>query len=478
MSKYIVEPAPDWLIDEIAGFLMPNSCIAGGSLKDAYTYFTLTDSTEYDFMPADVDMFFTDEESRKQAIKTVVSERSTYEVWTSSNSEKYRINLPDFSTRQEVDFVRKVYGNVEEILDTFDFTTVQAALYKDENDGQFYVKMHKDFLKDLTRREIVYNTNSKVFNENMLKRLVKYKEYDYVIQQGENTLNILRAMCEQYAEIRKIIEDNETTVEEILKEKPDFVVELIDYISDMLEFRKDKTNTLESMSNIDEHTLSMAVSYFYDHFDIDDIPKTRAETVANLSNLYIRAESFSFNNMPYFMRKLLGLLNTLVNKDVISIEKARAVFEFAYYYDTTIQLNETDTVTSRNVLCRKCNGAIKYCEGDHLQYVSFGPYEAKNYGREASNPYHFFSRSHFFSDEAEIVYKSFFVNDDVSYDIDGQDLDDVSKEWAKKTVDFWLEVKEGTENNVSLSRWRKMIDEKLFDPTIPPFLLTELSGAI
>lgn len=478
MSEYIVEPAPDWLIDEVAGYLMPNSCIAGGFLKDAYTYFTLTDNTKYDFMPADVDMFFIDEENRKEAIKTVVSDRSTYKVWTSTNSEKYRINLPDFSTRQEVDFVSKVYGNVEEILDTFDFTIVQAALYKDENDGKFYVKMHKDFLKDLENREIVYNTNSKVFNENMLKRLVKYKEYNYTIQQGENSQNILHILCEQYGEIKKIVQDNEAIVEKMLENTPDLISDLIDYISTMLNSHVQKDNTLESMSNIDTHTLSMAVSYFYDYFDIDNLMKTRAETSKILSNLYICAEQVPTDNVSYFMRKLLVLLDALVSENVVSVEKARKIFEFVYYHDMTTNLDEKGLPNRRNVICRKCNGAIKYCEGDHLQYISFGPYEAENYGREVSNPFSHSSKSPVFSHEAEIVYKSFFVNDYVSYGIDEQNLDGVSKEWAQKTVDFWLEVKGEEESNVPLARWRQMIEEKLFDPTIPPSLLTELSEAI
>ena len=487
MSKYIVELAPDWLIDEVAAYLMPNSCIAGGFLKDAYTYFTLPkrtdydfipDDAEYDFMPVDVDMFFTDEKSRKQAIKTVVSNRTTYRVWTSNNSEKYRIDLPDFSTRQEVDFVSKVYGNVEEVLDTFDFTIVQAALYKDDNDGQFYVKMHKDFLKDLENREIVYNTNSKVFNENILKRLVKYKEYDYTIQQGVNSQNILHILCEQYSEIKKIFQDNEVIVEKMLEHTPDLVSNLIDYISTMLDSHVQKDNTLESMSNIDTHTLSMAVSYFYDYFDIDNLVKTRAEISKTLSNLYICAEQVPTDNVSYFMRKLLVLLDTLVSENVVSVEKARKIFEFVYYHDITTNLDEKRLSNRRNVICRKCNGAIKYCEGEHLQYISFGPYEAENYGREVSNPFNHSSKWPVFSHEAEMVYKSFFVNDCASYGIDGQIVDDVSKKWAQKTVDFWLEVKGEEESNVPLTRWRQMIEEKLFDPTIPPSLLTELSMAI
>jgi len=192
MSEYIIKKVTDTNIIKLADYILPNDNVflAGGIFKWLFRFdredkLVLFGSPDYEIYQArkrDFDLFSYSEEGFNNVKNYFEVECPDYynldehfgSYGTLNNSAVYEHKSDRLTVH--LDLVHKFFGSPEEILEQFDFTVTQCALYK--KDGLVYLIYSDSFKNDFTSRTLAYVTTPDR-SEHVLDRLIKYIDYGF-----------------------------------------------------------------------------------------------------------------------------------------------------------------------------------------------------------------------------------------------------------------------------------------------------------
>lgn len=245
MTKYIVEEVTDANTIEFADYILPNEdlFLAGGAFKRLFHLSNDGDligpsrSELFYTYNKDYDLFSYSEEGFQSVKKYFELEFSEYELSAimprsygdSENSLGYARKTA--SRTFYMDLVYKYFGSPEEVLDQFDFTVTQCALYK--KNGLTYLVYGESFKKDLKNRVLAYASTPER-SESILGRLIQYVNYGFI----PSDATIKQGLA---AALKKIDGLRNVEIEDLLK--PDSVEE-IQKISTILQLFKENDKGL------------------------------------------------------------------------------------------------------------------------------------------------------------------------------------------------------------------------------------------
>lgn len=210
MSKYIIEKVDDPDLIEFGQTLLRNDkgIIAGGIFRDIIEFsdngeisFKTMEDIKYEHSK-DVDVFFRNKDDFECF-------KSDVETWDRSTApydgpNSVRINVPlGTMTRARLlglDLVHKFFGTPEEILDDFDFTVSQCALYRESD--EFYLIYGKDFKAHLKNRILEYTDEPKKSGD-IIERMMRYVGYGFTPTE-ETAKKCLTVFCKNYKNIEHI----------------------------------------------------------------------------------------------------------------------------------------------------------------------------------------------------------------------------------------------------------------------------------
>lgn len=215
MAKYIVERVEDPNLIEFANFILQATpgIIAGGVFRELFDF---TDDGEIKVKTMgdlqnerskDVDIFFRNEEDFNNSKNIVSSSRTNLPAYNGVRSMGIGIPLPGkkLSSRMiQLDLVHKYFGSPEQILDGFDFTVSQCALYRE--DDSFYLMYGKDFKNHLQNNILEYAGKPEK-SGNIIERMMRYTSYGFT--PNEDTVKkCLISFCKSFENTQDInIED-------------------------------------------------------------------------------------------------------------------------------------------------------------------------------------------------------------------------------------------------------------------------------
>lgn len=211
MSKYIVEKVDDPHLIEFGELVLRNTrgIIAGGVFRDLIE-FSDNGLIAFKAMEAikaerskDVDVFFRDENDYKHF-------KNNAESWLGSTVHLYGvnsvgINIPLGTTMTKarlvyLDLVHKYFGTPEQILDGFDFTISQCALYRDNDD--FYLMYGQDF-KNHLKNDVLEYADVPEKSGHIIERMMRYVKYGFLPSE-ETVKNCLTSFCQNYENLRNV----------------------------------------------------------------------------------------------------------------------------------------------------------------------------------------------------------------------------------------------------------------------------------
>lgn len=210
MSKYIIEKVDDPNLIEFGQTVLRNNkgIIAGGVFRGIIGF---SDNGEIVFKTMedikaerskDVDVFFLSKNDFEDFKSDVETWDRTSAPYDGPNSVK--IMIPLGRTKMDrllgLDLVHKFFGTPEEILDDFDFTILQCALYR-EDDG-FYLIYGKNFKTHLENRVFEY-VDEPEKSGHIIERMMRYVDYGFT--PTEKTIKkCLTAFCQNYKNIENV----------------------------------------------------------------------------------------------------------------------------------------------------------------------------------------------------------------------------------------------------------------------------------
>lgn len=210
MSKYIIEKVDDPDLIEFGQTVLRNSkgIIAGGIFRDIIEF---SDNGEISFKTMediraehskDVDIFFRSKDDFEYFKSDVETWDRSTAPYDGPNSVRIWIPLGTMTRARLLclDLVHKHFGTPAEILDDFDFTISQCALYR-ENDG-FYLIYGKDFKAHLKNR-ILEHVDEPEKSGHIIERMMRYVRYGFTPTE-ETVKKCLTAFCKNYKNIEHI----------------------------------------------------------------------------------------------------------------------------------------------------------------------------------------------------------------------------------------------------------------------------------
>lgn len=136
--------------------------VAGGAFKNLLS----------DEKPKDIDVFFDNESDYLAARNRLLDP----EIVVYENDNALCLNFDG----QRVELIKSQTGDVQSMLDRFDFTIAKFAMWKD--DDQFYVQYHEKFFEHLFQKKLVIDSLPHPLNT--FERVLKYSRYGYTLCQG------------------------------------------------------------------------------------------------------------------------------------------------------------------------------------------------------------------------------------------------------------------------------------------------------
>lgn len=215
MSKYIIEKVEDPNLIEFAEFILQATpgIIAGGVFRELFDF---TDDGEIKVkamgdlqneQSKDVDIFFRNEEDFNNSKNIVSSSQTNLPAYHGVRSTGIRIPLPGktLSSRLiQLDLVHKYFGSPEQILDGFDFTVSQCAVYRE--DDEFYLMYVKDF-KNHLQNSILEYADKPEKSGNIIERMMRYTSYGFTPSK-DTVKKCLTSFCNSFEHTQDInIED-------------------------------------------------------------------------------------------------------------------------------------------------------------------------------------------------------------------------------------------------------------------------------
>lgn len=478
-ENYKTIEAPSYITHALKHSLFDDSFIAGGIMRDLMIIELCKD--EYSFLKPemttkDIDIYFKNiaaYDTASQLIKQKLLTGPKYETknatcyiasyTTTKNIEalftpsKYRLNL---------DLVKRNFGSVETILNTFDFTVSQCAFYKNSNDNKYYITMSSEFEKDLISKHIALASG--VFTDHIIKRVLKYIDYGFTISSHETLVEALNLFVNKEHEIQQLLLQNNLTVEKIFEANPDTIIYFFDRLKKYYR-REESMPSYEDAYDMER----AAVTEFYEiveqlksHDPNEEIPYEFL-----YHNIGLREYEVAAPELNFFQERLLRLLSNQVIGKKITRENAGEIFDFTYRYDIASQKPEvfsSVTKIENNILCRFCGKKMNKCIDSYCSIFTVDD-EEETYGYYESYRKDTRNFQEKFNNEAELVYKTFIMGYDKS-------TNEINDEWFNNVAEFWLIFKtEQIQSLLSLKEWHNMIDNHAFDPSIPFKLLVNLS---
>lgn len=504
MQKYITVPAPESIISHFGMFIsMNNGFIAGGALRHVFkkaidhlhkmneeinistinkTFETVTFINDV----KDVDIFFHSQEDFDNALKSFstvfASEIET--LYKTDNS----IGISISWDTPVLDLVRRNFGTVDEILNNFDFTITQCALYRKEK--EYFLTFSEDFLNDLTNSNLRYShdaQNKKVQPYNPIERAMRYIRYGYTVD-DQTAMQVIACTLDLYPEFSKIKYDQEA-LKRLYSPKLSSQKGLQDTL---YEIRNSKTN-LGSFSNGYSFERT-AVRRIYQEavdpdFNGDSYFKKYSEKYdfeyelpcSSLNNIALEKDDDSLSssqskdikqskNIDLITYNLLNFLET--KEEVIGKDNLKILTHFLFTYDFTVD-EKFD-----NIYCNVCSNSFHDCpygekilsrskeavlQGHPVKKDLFDKLVVqKRFSKSANTERKLIKLKKFSENSIEVVYKAFMKNEN-------------NDSWAYDTAQFFIEYfYSANDMNMTLRNWHDFIDNDLFDPSIPPSLVLNL----
>lgn len=154
-----------------------NGFIAGGAFKDIYL----------NKVPKDFDVFFKTEDDFNEALKNYVDDPVFTEKYANSNTVAFAN-----TNNKVIELIRTRFGNVTDVLDSFDFTVCKYAIVKHNN--KLYSVEHASFHDDVRNKSIKISRNWVLPANNdpldLIERIKRYLGYTFQLNDPE-TISII-----------------------------------------------------------------------------------------------------------------------------------------------------------------------------------------------------------------------------------------------------------------------------------------------
>jgi hypothetical protein len=161
--------------------------IAGGCFKDIFSGKKLRD----------VDIFFPTEEDYNKALEIYTKKckgkkGGLREIYSNDNCTGYR----DSKRGINIELIKSIFGNPEDVINQFDFTVVQAAYFNPEGEEPIQFIYHPQFFEHLTLKRLVVNSDNIVKPVSTLNRAFKYAGYGFGLCR-ESKVTLTKAVIER-----------------------------------------------------------------------------------------------------------------------------------------------------------------------------------------------------------------------------------------------------------------------------------------
>lgn len=217
-----------------------NGYVAGGVFKDIYQNKPVRD----------IDIFFETEVDFLVAYeKFSTRKRDFNKVYENSNATCFKC----FKHNVMFEIISKVFCKPEKMLDEFDFTICKSALTlyrssfthldKTYNFIDFKLIQHKDFVKDLNDKKLVFDEN---FKTTSLKRYTKYLKYGFLMS-SENK-DILKKYLKTCKTVDKI---DATYISDELSEEDKKEFEF--FLGDVKAYKAERRDIRREIISFDEY---------------------------------------------------------------------------------------------------------------------------------------------------------------------------------------------------------------------------------
>lgn len=141
--------------------------LAGGVFKDLLNN---KDSKDYDFFFPSIDAF-------NQAVVFMDSQSDLFtREYSNDNCIGYLTNDAFISLR--IELIRKTFGEPEEIINTFDFTVTQCAMFYDGD--KYKITINPQLFTDIVDKNLVF-AGLNIEHTNLLERLQRYNNYSFKV---------------------------------------------------------------------------------------------------------------------------------------------------------------------------------------------------------------------------------------------------------------------------------------------------------
>ena len=455
MSKYIVEPAPESLTSSIKLILSSNEHIfetifekygeqfffAGGMFKDI-----LKNSSVKDF-----DLYFYEKETFNNVLnmmRELVKQDEITELYSNDNAICF-----DFGGLL-VDLIHKNFKNVEETLDSFDFTVTKMALFK--KNGQFFTTKHNKFDEHFSQNILEFDDNYVIEDDYCpIERVLRYSGYNFnpttdtimitleSLKDEElskySTEEIFHKVCSYYEETLSVNDDNKKIIT--------MFNESVAEINSSAKYVKNDTMKILVRRELHQHM------YGYKEI-VEKCSKELQKFVENDKKLQV-----------YSIKETITILNFLnkVNEQY-SYEQVALLLRFLAVPTRFVNLNVGFPVTLE---C--CNNA-----STNLEYYHPNPYYSEDTNENSSS---FKKKKIHHKDLHEAPVVS--VNNNRSYNRDNEaeilllmlekfDFSEVV--WCFEVMFSYKNVKALP----TLSQWKLFIEEEIFTPDMDFGLFLDL----
>lgn len=486
LNSFEIVDSPEYITQLLSKFVDDGGFVAGGIMRDLMysSWFDGEITEEPSLKTKDIDVFFIDEETFLKvnqqysmdpfyALEHKLHNSACWRLDShrqkrrAGSSDRYRffgqrslINVDMLS----IDLVSKMYGSVEDILNSFDFTASQCAFYKEESTGKYLIKYSENFKKDLSAKKLSLNKNHGILEKsqiNIIKRVIQYKDYGFKPEFHEK-LDILKTFVNNYKEIEVLLNKHSTTIDKMLYEDNNLFDRLVESVEEEREDDK-KTPSFHQVHYLNR----VAVNFFYELLE-ERNDKEKQLVEQYLINAYINPELFLYEDLNYFQRKTILLLGEELKNKSITVDEMRSVFEFCYYYNLTFKNSQDTYPYSKDhkllpkITCRKCHTSISFCQGYHITHKSIGKYYTDLIPESDSSPFRRnIHKSFNLNYEFEFVYKTLMMGFD-------EETGNLNSMWLRDTINFWLNFrKEIIVAELSLRQWHSVLENNFFNPNMP-----------
>lgn len=129
----------------------------------------------------DIDMFFESREDYVKAIEIFSSRKEDFEFYEENENENITV-FKDLVYGLRLELINVKFGKPKDIIEKFDFTVTQAALYRNSEDKLEFI-YHKDLYDHLEDNKLTIDYDWEEIEQpyGVFRRMIKYVGYGYKV---------------------------------------------------------------------------------------------------------------------------------------------------------------------------------------------------------------------------------------------------------------------------------------------------------